>query len=73
VDPEKLKGVCAQLESLLAADDAEAGDLLDANADMLNSAFPQHYRKIDNAVRSFDFETALAALRAASGANGAAG
>jgi len=52
---------------LLADDDAEAADLLDANADLLNAAFPNHYRKIDDGVRSFDFEAALAALRAATG------
>jgi len=46
-------------------DDAEAGDVLDANADLLRSAFPNHYRKIDDGIRSFDFEAALSALSAA--------
>ena len=67
VDQEKLKAVCDRLEARLADDDAEAGDVLDANADLLNAAFPNHYRKIDDGVRSFDFEAALAALRAATG------
>ena len=65
VDPEKLKAVCAQLEALLAEDNAEAGDVMDNNADLLNAAFPDQYRKIDDAVRGFDFEGALAALRTA--------
>ncbi|MCX7143861.1 MAG: PAS domain S-box protein, partial [Proteobacteria bacterium] len=65
IDPDKLKAVCAQLEALLAEDDAEAGDLIDSNAEMFNAAFPGHYRKIDNAIRAFDFESALAALRSA--------
>jgi HPt (histidine-containing phosphotransfer) domain-containing protein len=69
VDQKKLKAVCDRLEALLADDDAEAGDVLDENADLLNAAFPTHYRKIDDGIRSFDFEAALAALRAASGAS----
>jgi CheY-like chemotaxis protein len=67
VDQEKLKSVCNKLAALLADNDAEAGDVLDANANLLNAAFPNHYRKIDDGIRSFDFEAALAALRAASG------
>jgi two-component system sensor histidine kinase/response regulator len=65
VDPEKLGSICKQLENLLAEDNAEAGDILTANADLLNAAFPDHYRRIDDAIRIFDFEAALAALRAA--------
>jgi two-component system sensor histidine kinase/response regulator len=65
VDAEKLKVVCDKLEALLVDDDAEAGDVLEANANLLNAAFPVHYRKINDGIRSFDFEAALAALRAA--------
>jgi len=64
---EQLKVVCDKLAAMLADDDAEAGDVLDANADLLNAAFPNHYRKIDDGIRSFDYEAALAALRAATG------
>ncbi len=67
VDPEKLKSVCDKLEALLDDDDAEAGDVLDANADLLNAAFPKHYRKIDSGIRSFDFEAALMEIRLATG------
>jgi len=65
VDPGKLQAVCGKLELLLIADDVAACDILDANAELLDSAFPNHSRKIDNSIRSFDFEAALAALRAA--------
>ena len=67
INPEKLKSVCDRLDALLSDDDAEATDVLDANEDLLNTAFPNHYRKIDNSIRSFDFEAALAALRLATG------
>ena len=65
VDQHKLKSVCEELAALLADDDAQACDVLDVNAEMLQAAFPNHYRKIEDGIRSFDFELALAALRAA--------
>jgi two-component system sensor histidine kinase/response regulator len=65
--PEKLKAVSDKLEALLADDDGEAADVLDANADLLRTAFPNHYRQIADAIRSFDFDKALTALRAATG------
>jgi CheY-like chemotaxis protein len=67
VDQEQLKAVCDKLETLLADYDAEAADVLNANADLLNTAFPNHYRKIDDGIRSFDFEAALSALRSSIG------
>ncbi len=70
VDQTKLKTVCDDLEALLADDDSEAGEVLDVNADLLNAAFPDHYRRIEDGIRSFDFEAALAALRAATGTPG---
>jgi CheY-like chemotaxis protein len=69
VDPVKLKVVCDKLDALLADDNAEAGDVLEANVDLLNSAFPNHFRKIDSDIRSFNFETALVALRSATAAS----
>ncbi len=65
VDPEEIKSVCRQLEALLADDNAEAVDVMDAHAELLNAAFPDHYRRIDDSIHSIDFEVALAALRAA--------
>ena len=65
VDRTTLQLVCARLDALLADDDTEATDVLEANADLLNAAFPDHYRKIAEGIRAFEFEAALAALRAA--------
>jgi PAS domain S-box-containing protein len=65
IDPAKLRVVCDKLDSLLVDNDAEAVDVMDANADMLYTAFPNHYRKINDAVRAFNFESALKALRVA--------
>ncbi|MDD5708494.1 MAG: response regulator, partial [Kiritimatiellae bacterium] len=67
VDQAILKAVCDQLEALLADDDIKAGDLLDANADLLHAAFPEHYGRIDGGIRSFDYEAARTALSAATG------
>ncbi|MBI5591288.1 MAG: PAS domain S-box protein [Deltaproteobacteria bacterium] len=67
VAPEQLKAVCDKLEAMLADDDAGVSEVLDVNADLLNAAFPNHYRKIDDGIRSFDFDAALAALKAATG------
>ncbi|MDP2761243.1 MAG: response regulator [Sideroxyarcus sp.] len=67
VNLEKLKEVCGKLEALLAENDSEAINVLDANAELLDAALPNRSREIDNAIRSFDFEAALAALRAATG------
>jgi len=65
VDPEQLQIVVKRLHALLADDDSEAGDVFDDNADLLNAAFPAHYRQIDNAIKSFDFEAALGKLQTA--------
>lgn len=58
-----LETVCAALDALLSADDADATELLSANADLLSAAFPEQYRRLDACVRSFDFEGALTVLR----------
>ena len=63
VDMVKLRAVCAKLEALLADDDSEAGDVFDENADFLHAAFPNHYRRINDAIKSFDFEVAMTVLR----------
>ena len=65
VDIERLKVLCGNLVQLLADDDPRACHMLDDNADLLTAAFPNHYGPIDAAIRSFDFEKALAALKAA--------
>ncbi len=65
VDREKLSAVCKRLVALLADDDSEAGDLFADEGDLLNAAFPGHYRAIDDAIKGFDFETALDKLKLA--------
>jgi two-component system sensor histidine kinase/response regulator len=65
VDRALLKDVCDQLESLLTFDDAAVIGVLEANADLLHAAFPDHFHLIENGIRAFDFETAHKALQAA--------
>jgi PAS domain S-box-containing protein len=63
--PEQLKAVCAKLTVMLADDDAEAVDVLEAHADLIKAAFPDRYQLIDESMQRFDFDAALAALAAA--------
>ena len=63
MDIDTFDTVHAKLEALLADDDAEAANLLDENAELLQAVFPNHYRKLADAIGAFDFETALAVLR----------
>jgi len=65
VEEADLHVVCNTLEALLRADDAEAGTLLESNAGLLRAAFPNHFRKIAENIRAYDFDLALAALKAA--------
>jgi two-component system sensor histidine kinase/response regulator len=65
VDRTALKTVCDKLKALLTYDDAAAIGVLEANTAMLAAAFPSDYRLIDGRIRSYDFEEALAALKAA--------
>jgi two-component system sensor histidine kinase/response regulator len=65
VDREQVARLCDRLERLLAEDDAEAAELLDENAALMQAAYPEHARRLRGAVDSFDFEGALALLREA--------
>jgi two-component system, sensor histidine kinase and response regulator len=65
VDDVHLQAVCARLDALLAEGAAEATDVLTENADLLHSAFPGQFERLDSAVASFDFDGALAVLRTA--------
>jgi len=65
IDPEKLQQTCDQLQALLADADAAAGDLLAANENLLNTAFPEHYQQLKDKIQSYDFEAALLALKKA--------
>ncbi|MEO5332258.1 MAG: response regulator [Magnetococcus sp. YQC-5] len=65
INPEKLRLVCTRLAALLADDDAEASTVMDDNADLLHAVFPAQYRAIDNAIKEFNFDVALAILNEA--------
>ena len=68
VDPDLLREVCGRLRIMLADDDGEAGDLLETHGDLLCAAFPDHFQMLQDTIRSFAFEEALAVLKAATGA-----
>ncbi|MFZ3127784.1 MAG: Hpt domain-containing protein, partial [Rhodoferax sp.] len=65
MDPAQVRAVTEQLEALLSYGDSTVGAVLDTHAGLLAAAYPDHYRQIDNAVKAFDFDEALAQLRAA--------
>jgi two-component system sensor histidine kinase/response regulator len=65
VDAARLASVCSRLGALLAAFDAEAADVLEAESGLLRVAFPRHHARIRQGIDAFDFDTALAALREA--------
>ncbi|WP_332855191.1 response regulator [Duganella sp. S19_KUP01_CR8] len=65
VDPEQRDAVVRELGALLADDDARSERLLVEHGALLAAAFPQHYRKLEQAVGDFDMEQALAILESA--------
>ncbi len=62
VDAARLRETCDRLASLLGFDDACAVDVLNEQGDLLSTAFPRHYRQLENTVKNFDFEAALKVL-----------
>ncbi|HWP17899.1 MAG TPA: response regulator [Burkholderiaceae bacterium] len=73
LDPARLQEVTRRLDALLRACDAEAGDLLESEADLLRAAMPLQFADLEQAVRTFDFDSAVAVLRAARAAPAAGG
>jgi two-component system sensor histidine kinase/response regulator len=65
VDPEHRDAVVRELAALLADDDARADRVLIEHSALLSAAFPQHYRKLEQAIGDFDMEQALAILTSA--------
>ncbi|MFT3850543.1 MAG: response regulator [Propionivibrio sp.] len=57
-----IRAYCERLRTLLADDDAAAGEVLDEHAEAFRVAFPAHYRKLTEAVEAFDYEKALILL-----------
>ncbi|MES2259600.1 MAG: response regulator [Pseudomonadota bacterium] len=62
VDTALRDSVCQQLSLLLADDDAQAEKILAEHQALLAAAYPQHFRRLQQAVAQFDFETALDVL-----------
>jgi len=65
IDQSKFSEICDQLKALLIDDDAEAMDVLDANADLLSVAFPNTFQKLADNIHAFNFEAALSTLNSA--------
>ncbi|MCX7172354.1 MAG: response regulator [Proteobacteria bacterium] len=64
-DPALRDSMLAQLDKLLRNDDPKAEKLLVEHTDLLSAALPEHFRRLNEAIRQFDFETALAVLNEA--------
>jgi two-component system sensor histidine kinase/response regulator len=62
VDEAALARVSARLRTLCADMDADAEALIDEEQALLASAYPEHFSAMAQAVRGFDFDTALARL-----------
>lgn len=65
VDSAQLQPLCRQLLQLFAADDPRAGKVFEAQAELLRSAFNEHYGPLAAAVHAFDFDQALLLLHEA--------
>jgi hypothetical protein len=65
VDTAARNEILTQVDTLLEAGDANVCDLLMQHKVLLEGALGADYRMIAEAVDNFDFEAALAALRAA--------
>lgn len=63
IDRTKLREVCQRLQSLLAQDDPEAGEVFADHAEMLKAAFGDKSMEIASSIASFDLENALKALQ----------
>ncbi|MDD5367188.1 MAG: response regulator, partial [Gallionellaceae bacterium] len=63
-DPERLRPLLDQLESLLATDDTTAGQVLAENRDLLRQAFGEAAAVLIGEIDGFDFQAALATLKA---------
>jgi two-component system sensor histidine kinase/response regulator len=63
VDTALRDNVHAQLVRLLSGDDAEAEKVLMEHHALLASAYPNHIRRLQQAIGRFDFDTALAVLK----------
>jgi two-component system, sensor histidine kinase and response regulator len=67
IDPNKLAEITQQLLALLDDGDSEAINVLENNASLLNTAFPQQFRMINECIQAFDFDGAQEVLKLAIG------
>ncbi|QCO05545.1 hybrid sensor histidine kinase/response regulator [Azospirillum argentinense] len=65
VDAAALRALCGRLRQLLLDSDPDAEEVLTANADLLQAAFPDRFETIAGQIRNFDFDEAAATLDAA--------
>jgi CheY-like chemotaxis protein len=70
VDPTQLANVLGRLRGLLDDGDADAIELIETQAALLEAAFPTHFARIDAAAKAFDFDGVAAALTQAEAASG---
>jgi two-component system sensor histidine kinase/response regulator len=67
IDGAKAAAVCKKMSELLANDDGEAADLLDAEKDVLRHILgTDRFAPFEKAIKQFDFETALELIKAQS-------
>jgi len=62
VDQAQVEAICQELAELLADDNAKAEKLLNQHSALLAAALPEKFRPLAEAVRQFDYETALVVL-----------
>jgi two-component system sensor histidine kinase/response regulator len=64
-DRERLRVVLARLEDLLVEADGDSGAFFSEQAPLIRAAFPDRSERIERALEHYDFEEALAQVRAA--------
>ena len=65
VDEQGYRTIAARLAAALADDDSEASDLFADHAELLRGRLGERYAALEQAMRNFDFDQALATLEAA--------
>jgi two-component system sensor histidine kinase/response regulator len=65
IDDEELSRVTTRLRTLCEELDADAEELIEREAALLQGGYPAHFQAITEAVRGFEFEQALARIDAA--------
>jgi two-component system sensor histidine kinase/response regulator len=63
IDPQALAGVVAELESMLAASNTRAAQLLETHASLFRSAMGEDFDGLQRNIEHFDFEAALLVLQ----------